>query len=427
MEEDVSACNQRVIWQSHTQFQHCKDEKLQMLNSNQKHLGTSDLHGDGVGIASCCMLIASEKAKGLIERIDKKARSCSILCGEPPRQSGERMEGDAGTPSRGLDMSELVMSEVHLGCPPCYSQPHSTRFTFRHLPGHNTKKVPYENLEGQTASISHLLTVDEDGDLVLSRRNHMETTEQSTIVIQHMIASSIPGVGLQVWKAALVLSDFVLHKVFTTSDFNNVVACEFGAGTGLVSILLAQVAKTIFITDFGSQILDNCATNVKLNSGMLKHDESSVYIRELDWKRSWPPACRVHLCNSSPEERFLWSTCEINEAQGASLFLAADVIYSDDLTEALFQTLAELMSKGSQKVLYLALEKRYNFTLDDLNVVANGYTCFRRYVKEEEEARTLGASARCFVGKQIDLQEIPQYIREYDRGNELELWQIRYL
>lgn len=32
----------------------------------------------------------------------------------------------------------------------------------------------------------------------------------------------------------------------------------------------------------------------------------------------------------------------------------------------------------------MALEKRYNFSLDDLDVVANGYTCFQSYLKNEE-------------------------------------------
>lgn len=35
------------------------------------------------------------------------------------------------------------------------------------------------------------------------------------------------------------------------------------------------------------------------------------------------------------------------------------------------------------QVLYLALEKRYNFSVDDLDVVANGYLRFRSYVRDE--------------------------------------------
>lgn len=48
--------------------------------------------------------------------------------------------------------------------------------------------------------------------------------------------------------------------------------------------------------------------------------------------------------------RYLWIPTEVEEAQGASLLLAADVIYSDDLTDALFSILEKLMSLGSEKV-----------------------------------------------------------------------------
>jgi len=37
---------------------------------------------------------------------------------------------------------------------------------------------------------------------------------------------------LQVWKAQLVLSEFVLHKICTSSDFHGIVCLELGAGTG---------------------------------------------------------------------------------------------------------------------------------------------------------------------------------------------------
>lgn len=30
------------------------------------------------------------------------------------------------------------------------------------------------------------------------------------------------------------------------------------------------------------------------------------------------------------------------------------------------------------------------------------------------------------MGKRVDLGQIPQFIREYDRGNDLEIWRIEY-
>lgn len=36
----------------------------------------------------------------------------------------------------------------------------------------------------------------------------------------------------QVWKAEFVLADFMLHKMFTSSEIDGVVAVELGAGAG---------------------------------------------------------------------------------------------------------------------------------------------------------------------------------------------------
>lgn len=197
--------------------------------------------------------------------------------------------------------------------------------------------------------------------------------------------------------------------------------------SGLVGLLLSRVAKTVYLTDYGIEVLNNCAKNVGLNSGMFQHQGTSVHVRKLDWKESWPPAVGEHDFQSQQENTYSWTLSEVNEAEGASLILAADVIYSDDLTDAFFNTLERLMSRGAKKVLYMALEKRYNFSLDDLDVVANGYSHFQSYLKDEEELRKLGNGSTGFVAKLVDHRQIPQYIKEYDRGRDLEIWSIGYV
>ncbi|XP_066369477.1 uncharacterized protein [Miscanthus floridulus] len=331
---------------------------------------------------------------------------------------------------------EQVMSEVHLGCPPHFSGLHISHFSFSSRP-----LGPSGDNDGVGGGGSELaaatsgscdstdaVAVDEDGDLVLDRRrrrNKYVRSDCHLLTIQHGVTSSLKSVGLQVWKAALLLGDFVLHKSFSSSDFDGVTAIEIGAGTGLVGLALARVARRIFVTDRGTDILDNCVANVHINSGMLKFDEAKVCVRELDWKTSWPPPVGTHVpCNPS---RYIWSASEVEEAEKATVLFAADVIYSDDLTDLFFGTVKKLMSCGAKKVLYLALEKRYNFSLDELDVVANGYAHFRSFFTAQDgHGDPIDGYGPGFVGKQIDPAEIPQYIREYERGKDLEMWKIMY-
>ncbi|KAK3130898.1 hypothetical protein QOZ80_6BG0499400 [Eleusine coracana subsp. coracana] len=338
--------------------------------------------------------------------------------------------GDGGAEAAG---EEQVMSEVHLGCPPGFSGLHVSRFTFssRTIESCGIGKGDSELVAATSGSSGSpdAVAVDEDGDLVLDRRKRKRdvTSDYHVLTIRHGITSSLKSVGLQVWKAALLLADFVLHKSSTSSDFDGVTAIEIGAGTGLVGLVQARVARKVFITDRGSDILDNCLANVQLNPSMLKFNDAKVYVRGLDWKTSWPPS--VGTCDASdPSSRHLWSKSEIEEAEEATILFAADVIYSDDLTDLFFYTVKKLMSSGAKKVLYLALEKRYNFSLDDLDVVANGYAHFRSFFMDQDEHRSVEDTLKPgFVGKQIDLSEVPQYIGEYDRGKDLEMWEIMYI
>lgn len=44
----------------------------------------------------------------------------------------------------------------------------------------------------------------------------------------------------------------------------------------------------LYVSDHGDEVLENCEKNVDLNAEIF-HGKTSVHVRELDWKNSWPP------------------------------------------------------------------------------------------------------------------------------------------
>ncbi|CAN1777543.1 Methyltransferase-like protein 22 [Linum perenne] len=259
---------------------------------------------------------------------------------------GILMDDDGGCQDFGEEVEEQVTSDVHHPCLSNSYGPHIMHFTILIPPDFDSSSFSRLLSETHQSHKEKVIGVDNDGDLVLTRHSHC---------------------------------------------------------LRLVGMLVGYVAKSVFLTDRGEKILANCGRNVHLNYEALKYNDS-IHVRELDWENSWPQ--NVKLWNDSYPDSFWWTPTEVEEAERAFVLLAANVIYSDDLSDALFSLLDTLMRLGSEKVLYLALEKRYNFSVVDFDVVANGYNHFQSYVRGEEECEEL-ESLTPIVGRCINLSQIP--------------------
>ncbi|PNJ19310.1 METTL22 isoform 6, partial [Pongo abelii] len=112
-------------------------------------------------------------------------------------------------------------------------------------------------------------------------------------------------------------------------------ALELGAGTGLASIIAATVARTVYCTDVGADLLAMCQRNIALNSHLTATGGGIVKVKELDWLKD-------DLC-TDPEVPFSWSQEEISDLYDhTTILFAAEVFYDDDLTDAVFKTLSRL-------------------------------------------------------------------------------------
>ncbi|KAL3697122.1 hypothetical protein R1sor_011198 [Riccia sorocarpa] len=335
-----------------------------------------------------------------------------------------------------------VMSEVHIGSDPSSSSGVSV-FAILPFSAHSgTERNLFQKGEGRSVETEEVrktddhVCSDEHGDLILPRRRRskrrpeLDEGTEDCVRVHYHLATRLPDVGLQVWKGALLLSDFILHEMSSTERFKDVIAIELGAGTGLVGLIMARFARLVFITDRGTEILDNCTRNVITNCSSLKHGEDSVRVRELDWHKSWPPEIRE---SEESHSGYNWTPQDIEICEEASVMLAADVVYSPELTDAFFQLLKKLMPLGSKRVLYLAMEKRYNFSFRDQDVVAHGYKHFRTFFWNDTRDSSEGRDAdidsygemKHFSGRRIDISGVRQYVKNYDRGEDLELWELR--
>ena len=269
------------------------------------------------------------------------------------------------------------------------------------------------------------IMIDSDGDILLERK------KLTRLTIMHEGATTLHSVGLQIWPASILLGDFFLHES-AAGRMSKGCVIELGAGcSGIPSLVMAKIrpsmTQPIFVTDAHEPSLECLKVN------LLANGVSHLRIRKTDWM-----AEDEEILVSKNLKSFGWTAedlKDIDSEEGVTL-LAADCIYDECLTEAMLDVAYKLMkrSKGSA-VLYVSCEKRFTFTIRDLDSKAPAFDHFTSLLHIEDGCGIQqaldddGGGRKKLKGRRMDITEIPLAIRvdpmHLPRSIDLlELWQV---
>eukprot|EP00210_Caulerpa_lentillifera_P003664 g3498.t1 len=283
-------------------------------------------------------------------------------------------------------MTDLFLSEVHIDhCPP----------------GRGTWTSRIRLLSNKEVSL------DEDGDLCL---------DDLFWTVKHQRETPLEHIGSQIWRGCCLLTDYILAN---QNLFKGKIIFELGCGVGIIGLALSNLAEEVYLTDHDINALELCRENLNRNSS----PSNTVFkIRKLDWTENSNLVGELETTKETEEECFGWKEGDINVLNSVDLFLAADVVYDDLLTDDFLRKLETLM-KVSKKdpVCFVALEKRWNFTMDALDVVAPAYDHFINYITNNT---ALQNQSRCFTGERITIDKLPKSL-DVERSADQELWKLK--
>lgn len=230
------------------------------------------------------------------------------------------------------------------------------------------------------------------------KNSHIFNCEHdNTICIEHKISTSRELVGLQVWRGAFLLADFILHKWEQFQDKNIV---ELAAGVGLTSIVAGFISRNVLATDVDrGDIISLLKKNIDTNSQNTRNNISAC---ELDF--FW---------DKYPETLS-------NYIKDTDIILAADVVYVNEITFNFVKTLRQMIELSCKPVviIYIAIEKRREVGENGC-IVAPYYAYFEQCIGELQGL--LSNERRIKVDEM--LIDFPKYF-DYNRVNELTLWKI---
>jgi len=194
-----------------------------------------------------------------------------------------------------------------------------------------------------------MVEYDSDGDMDLPRKG---AGRDKQLVMEHRLATELGEVGLQVWRGSLVLADYLLEHHLEFCGKN---VLEVGSGTALASIVASVCGSNVLATDIENKdILGLMEKNIEKNKELLNGE---VIVKALDFK-------------SDLSQR--------DDLKNIEIVLAGDVIYDDDITKDFLKFIVNLHNKVTCDILkfIVALEKRFVFTVADLDTVAPAHDFF---------------------------------------------------
>ena len=254
----------------------------------------------------------------------------------------------------------VVTSEVTL--PMCNAREssnddveHGTAFTFS-CPPHLLPEKANKN-----DSESEEVEYDSDGDLVVPRQRtkEVEGTEMH-LRIHHWPSSTVDDVGRQVWRGALYLADFFLSGAIALEGET---LFEIGCGCGLTAIVAGICNVERIVASDLERNIALAKKNVDVNSGLLQRGVQLI------------PFDVIEDIGSVPEE-----------LSAASLLYGADVVYDDELSDAIVTLMEKLLNthpKVERRRFLFSVEKRFVFTIKDLLTVAHAFEYFMAKMTEK--------------------------------------------
>lgn len=209
-------------------------------------------------------------------------------------------------------------------------------------------------------------------------------------------SSTVELVGLQVWRGALLLSDYILTH---PDEFSGKFILELAAGTGITSIAAAELASHILCTDVDrGEILPTIRRNFQLNSDLVR---AEIDVEEIDFYSD------------------TWKSKLQNRIEKVQVILVADVVYDPELTRRFFSSLEHVLgqARDSKVVVYFSIEKRQRVD-ESGSVFAPNFDLFIDLLQKLSHNEETG-----YKLSRLDL-DFEQRLKCYDRVEELFLWKM---